>query len=350
MSSMQASDEKKESRPTGMTVGGFVARFGAVFGLAILVIILAILSPVFLKPDNLWNISRQATVNAMLAVGMLLAIITAGIDLSVGSVLALSMSVLATLAIKMHVNPFVAMAAALAVGLGMGMINGLLLTRLHLPHPFIATLGTMNIARGLALIITGASPISGFDRAGARVVLILGAGSLYTIPVAFLVVLIIYAIYHVLLSNTALGRHIYAVGGNTPAARLSGINVDKTLLIVYSLCGFMAGMGAWNAGRAHQLRLSHRGDGRGTGCHCRGHHRRRQFRRRDRHSLGNAHRRGVDRGLAQRSGAAQGADRVADRRDRPGHHRRGRMSMCSASEHGVRAGWALCEDLSGFRM
>ena len=104
MTSMQASDKKKESRPTGMTVGGFVARFGALFGLAILVIVLAILSPVFLKPDILWNIARQSTVNAMLAVGMLLAIITAGIDLSVGSVLALSMSVLATLAIKMHVE------------------------------------------------------------------------------------------------------------------------------------------------------------------------------------------------------------------------------------------------------
>jgi ribose transport system permease protein len=244
MTSKQAIDGKNESRSAGRTLGSFVARFGALFGLAILVIVLAILSPVFLKPDNLWNISRQATVNAMLAVGMLLAIVTAGIDLSVGSVLALSMSVLATLAIKMHVNPYLAMLAALAVGLGMGALNGLLLTRLHLPHPFIATLGTMNIARGLALIITGASPISGFDRAGAPQVLVFGAGSLGVIPVAFVVVIIVYVIYHILLSNTALGRHIYAVGGNTAAARLSGINVDRTLLIVYSLCGLMAGMGA----------------------------------------------------------------------------------------------------------
>jgi ribose transport system permease protein len=244
MTSKQATEGKTESLPVGATLGSFVARFGALFGLGILVIVLAILSPVFLKPDNLWNISRQATVNAMLAVGMLLAIVTAGIDLSVGSVLALSMSVLATLAIKMHVNPYLAMAAALAVGLGMGMINGLLLTRLHLPHPFIATLGTMNIARGLALIITGASPISGFDRAGAPQVLVFGAGTIGAIPVAFVVIIIVYGIYHIMLSNTALGRHIYAVGGNTSAARLSGINVDKTLLIVYSLCGLMAGMGA----------------------------------------------------------------------------------------------------------
>jgi ribose transport system permease protein len=244
MTSKLATGGKSESRPVGRTLGGFVARFGALFGLGILVIALSVLSPVFLKPDNLWNISRQATVNALLAVGMLLTIITAGIDLSVGSVLALSMSVLALLAIKMHVNPYLAMLAALAVGLAMGMINGLLLTRLHLPHPFIATLGTMNVARGLALIITGASPISGFDRAGAPQVLVFGAGSLGPIPVAFIVVVIVYGLYHVLLSNTALGRHIYAVGGNISAARLSGINVDRTLVIVYSLCGLMAGMGA----------------------------------------------------------------------------------------------------------
>jgi ribose transport system permease protein len=235
---------KKESRTFGMTLGAFVARFGALFGLVILIIVLSILSPVFLTEDNITNILRQATVNSLLAVGMLLTIITAGIDLSVGSVLALSMSVLATLAIKMHVNPYLAMLAALAVGLGMGAVNGLLLTRLHLPHPFIATLGTMNVARGLALIITGAAPISGFDRAGASQVLALGAGSLGIVPVSFVVVLVVYAVFHLLLSDTALGRHVYAVGGNTSAARLSGINVDRTLLIVYSLSGLMAGLGA----------------------------------------------------------------------------------------------------------
>ncbi len=227
-----------------MTLGAFVARFGAFFGLAILVIVLWILSPVFMTPDNIANILRQATVNALLAVGMLLTIITAGIDLSVGSILALSMSVLAMLAIKLGVNPILAMLVCLAIGLAVGALNGILLTRLHLPHPFIATLGTMNVARGLALIITGAAPISGFDRAGAPQVLVLGAGSLGVIPVAFLIVLVVYGVFHVLLSDTALGRHIYAVGGNTSAARLSGINVDRTLLVVYSLSGLMAGLAA----------------------------------------------------------------------------------------------------------
>jgi ribose transport system permease protein len=245
MTELQAAEgARRERRLFGMTLGGFIGRFGALFGLIFLVVVLSITSPVFLTVDNLSNIGRQGGVNALLSVGMLLAIITAGIDLSVGSILALSMSVLALMAIKWGVNPFLAMLACLAVGAGVGLTNGLLLTRLRLPHPFIATLGTMNVARGLALIITGASPISGFDRAGAPQVLWLGAGSIGPIPVVVVVVLVVYVFFHLLLSNTALGRHIYAIGGNTAAARLSGINVDRTLVIVYSLCGLMAGLGA----------------------------------------------------------------------------------------------------------
>ena len=245
MTEIQAAESaKRERRLFGMTLGGFIGRFGALFGLIILVVVLSATSPVFLTVDNLSNIGRQGGVNALLSVGMLLAIITAGIDLSVGSILALSMSVLALMAIEWGINPYLAMLACLAVGAGVGLTNGLLLTRLRLPHPFIATLGTMNVARGLALIITGASPISGFDRAGAPQVLWMGSGSIGPVPVVVLVVLVVYAIFHLLLSNTALGRHIYAIGGNTAAARLSGINVDRTLLIVYSLCGLMAGLGA----------------------------------------------------------------------------------------------------------
>lgn len=235
---------QKRNMFDGMSLGSFIARFGALFGLLILVIFLSITSNVFLTVDNLSNVARQATVNALLALGLLLAIITAGIDLSVGSVLAVSMCSLAILAIKWGINPFIAMLASVAIGAFIGMLNGLLLTKLHLPHPFIATLGTMNVARGLALIITDASPISGFDRAGAPQVLFLGAGSLGPVPVAFLVIIIAYIIFHIMLTNTSLGRHIFAVGGNTNAARLSGINVDKTLIWVYAISGLMAGLAA----------------------------------------------------------------------------------------------------------
>jgi ribose transport system permease protein len=219
-------------------------RFGALFGLLFLVIFLSITSDVFLGASNLSNIARQATVNAFLSIGLLMAIITAGIDLSVGSILALSMCSLAILAIKWGVNPYLSMLVCLLVGLFVGWINGILLTKLHLPHPFIATLGTMNIARGLALIITGASPISGFDRAGAPEVLVLGSGSVGPIPVAFIVVVLFYVLFHIILTRTPFGRHIYAVGGNISAARLSGINVSRTLVWVYSLSGLMSGMAA----------------------------------------------------------------------------------------------------------
>ena len=241
--SMNKTDDEKV-KIFGMTIGALIGKFGAFFGLLILVIFLSATSPVFFTGSNLSNVARQATVNAFLAIGLLLTIITAGIDLSVGSILALAMCSMAIFAIKMGVNPYLSMLACLFIGLFVGWVNGILLTKLRLPHPFISTLGTMNIARGLALIITGASPISGFDRAGAPEILVLGAGSVGPVPVAFIAVVIVYIIFHIILSNTSFGRHIYAVGGNTSAARLSGINVGKTLVTVYSLSGFMAGLAA----------------------------------------------------------------------------------------------------------
>ena len=228
----------------GMTFENLIARFGAMLGLIIIIVVLSIASPVFLSFENLVNISRQGTVNAFLAIGLLMAIITAGIDLSVGSILALSMSTLALMAIKWHVNPYISILIGLGIGALVGLVNGLLLTKLHLPHPFISTLGTMNIARGIALIITGASPISGFDKAGAPEVLLLGAGSIGPIPTALIVVVIIYIFFNILLKNSSFGRHIYAVGGNISAARLSGINVERTLVVVYTLSGLMAGLAA----------------------------------------------------------------------------------------------------------
>lgn len=235
---------KPQVRIFGMTIAGLLGRFGALIGLLVLMIFLTVTSDVFMTGSNMQNIARQATVNAFLAIGLLLAIITGGIDLSVGSILAVAMCSMAILAVKMGVNPYLSMIICLMVGVLIGWVNGILLTKLHLPHPFIATLGTMNIARGLALIMTGASPISGFDRAGAPQILYLGAGSVGPIPVAFIAVVIVYIIFHIILTHTSLGRHIYAVGGNTAAARLSGINVDKTLVIVYSLSGLMAGLAA----------------------------------------------------------------------------------------------------------
>lgn len=212
---------------------------GALLGLILLCVVLSVLSPHFLTVRNLMNIARQSAVNSLISVGMLLAILTAGIDLSVGSILALATTSMGILVVNFGLNPFLGMLVCLGIGALLGAINGLMLTKLHLPHPFIATLGMMNIARGLALIITDATPVSGFPKS----IQFLGAAFIGPVPVSFILVLVVFSLFHIFLNRTAIGRYIYAVGGNIEAARLSGINVDRILTIVYTLSGLMAALG-----------------------------------------------------------------------------------------------------------
>ena len=214
-------------------------RFGPLFGLLILCGALGVMSDHFLTFDNLINVFRQSAVNALVSLGQLAVIITAGIDLSVGSILGLS-CVLAAQMLKAGVPSAVALAAALAIGAALGSINGLLLTKLKLPHPFIPTLGMMNVARGLALVISGGFPISELP-SGFR---FWGAGSLLWIPAPVIVVVACYVIFHVFLTRTTVGRDIYAIGGNPQAAMLSGVPVDRRLILVYLLSGLMAGAAA----------------------------------------------------------------------------------------------------------
>jgi ribose transport system permease protein len=211
-------------------------RFGPLLGLVILCAVLGVLSRNFLTFDNLINVFRQSAVNALVSLGQLLVIITAGIDLSVGSILGLS-CVLAALMLKAGVPPAVAVVAALAIGAALGSVNGLLLTKLRLPHPFIPTLGMMNVARGLALVISGGFPISELP-SGFR---FWGAGSLLWIPAPVVLVIVFYALFHVFLTRTTAGRDVYAIGGNPQAAMLSGVPVDARLILVYALSGLMAG-------------------------------------------------------------------------------------------------------------
>jgi|SRR5690625_800228 len=217
----------------------FVSKFGALFGLILLSIILAILSPSFLKVDNLMNIARQSSINALLSIGMLLPILTAGIDLSVGSILAISIVLTGVVSVTWGMSPIIGIIVCLLVGALAGLVNGLLLTKLRLPHPFISTLGTMNVFRGLALIITGASPIFGF----AYIINFTGQADIGFIPVSFILVIVVCIIFHIFLTRTATGRYIYAIGGNKEAARLSGIPVDRVLIKVYTISGLMAGLG-----------------------------------------------------------------------------------------------------------
>ncbi len=215
------------------------SQFGSLLGLIILCIALAFASEDFFTLTNIMNIARQSAINSLISVGMLLAILTAGIDLSVGSILALSTCLMGVAIIKWQMNPFLAMGLCIATGAGLGFLNGIMLTKLRLPHPFISTLGTKNIARGLALILTAASPLSGFPKS----VQYLGAAFIGPIPVSFILVILVFIGFWIFLNRSAQGRYIYAVGGNPEAAKLSGINVDKTLILVYVLCGTMAAVG-----------------------------------------------------------------------------------------------------------
>ena len=213
-------------------------QFGTLAGLIALSIVLWILTPHFLTISNLLNIAQQTTIVAIIAVGMTFVIITAGIDLSVGSVLAFAGVVMASL-LQKGVPLVIALLAGLGAGLFCGLLNGLLITIGKLP-PFIATLGMMSIARGAALVYTGGRPISGFSE-GFRW---LAVGEVFHISVPIIIMIAVYLIAHFVLTKTKLGRYTYAIGGNEEAAILSGVNVRFYKTLVYGLCGMLSGLAA----------------------------------------------------------------------------------------------------------
>ena len=223
-------------------------RYGILLVILVIGIALYALQPdVFLTWRNITNIFRQTAVNSMLAIGMFLAILTAGIDLSVGSVLALGMMSLAVANAAGWPWPVVLLLGPV-VGLAAGFVNGVGITKLRMPHPFIMTLGMLFAARGLANLISGGVPYTGLPAP----VSFLGSAQLHlgswgetrlNLPVALLVTVVVYVAFWVFLEHSVLGRRIYAIGGNPQAARVTGIKVDRVLIVVYSICGFMAGLG-----------------------------------------------------------------------------------------------------------
>jgi ribose/xylose/arabinose/galactoside ABC-type transport system permease subunit len=207
-------------------------QLGTLAGLLVLVTVLAILSPHFLTPGNLLTVLEQTAINAIIAVGMTFVIISAGIDLAVGSVLALSGIVLGLL-LQAGVPVPVALLLTLAAGGLCGSVNGLLVSFGRLP-PFIATLGMMSMARGAALLLTQGRPVSGFDGSFRA----LATGQVLHLPAPTLIMLAVYALAHFLLTRTRFGLYTYAMGGNEQATHLAGINVSfhKTAIYVLSGC------------------------------------------------------------------------------------------------------------------
>lgn len=213
----------------------FIGKLGPLLGLVILSVVLTFLSDRFLTVDNLLNVTRQVSINAIISVGMTLVILTGGIDLSVGSILAFSGSITAGLLAGGQALSL-AVVLGLIVGAGLGFVNGILITRADIP-PFIATLGTMTAARGFTLVYTDGRPITGMD----EVFRFLGGGYIASVPVPVIIMAVIFIAAYIMLTQTKFGRYIYAIGGNEEAARLSGINTKKVLTAVYTLGGLLAG-------------------------------------------------------------------------------------------------------------
>lgn len=209
-------------------------RFGLMLSFIMLCAVLSLLSDRFLTLSNIANILRQSTINGIIAVGMTFVILTAGIDLSVGAILALSTIVTADLLLK-GVMPPLAVLAGLGLGAGMGLINGLLITKLRVP-PFIATLGMMTVARGLSLTYTQGRPITGFPDSFR----LIGTGSLGPVLMPIVIAGVTFILGYLLLTRTKAGQYIFALGNNPIAARYAGINNDRYITFVYSIAGLLS--------------------------------------------------------------------------------------------------------------
>lgn len=214
----------------------FFQRFGLVMTFLVLALALSLLSDRFLRISNLVNVLRQASINGIVSIGMTLVILTGGIDLSVGSVLALSVIIGASW-MKQGAPVPLAVGGALAIGAGLGAINGLIITRGKIP-PFIATLGMLTVARGFTLIYTQGQPVSSLPQS----FLFMGAGSLGPIPMPIVIFAITFIAGYVLLTRTRLGQSIYILGDNPAAARLAGIPTDRVTVTVYTLSGLCAAL------------------------------------------------------------------------------------------------------------
>lgn len=212
-------------------------RYGIYFILLVLIIVLSILAPgSFLTLSNLVNVLRQCSVYAILAFGMTYIFIGDSLDLSVGNTLNLCSCVVAMLIVNQGMNMWLAVLITLLVGILVGACNAFVVTKLKV-NPFLGTLGTMYIIKGVSLFITHENPITGLPD-GFKI--FGGNPEWLPVPPQFLIALILFVILYIVLRHTKLGRHVYAVGSNSEAARLSGINVTKIKFFIFMLSGFCA--------------------------------------------------------------------------------------------------------------
>src|ERR1700732_1766504 len=258
---------KAEKRPqTSHQISRVFSKYGIFLIFAVLVLAASMLSPAFLSSTNLINIVRQMSVVGLIALGVTGVIVSAGIDLSSGSVVGLTAVVAASLAQDpalstpfypgLHVPLIVPVLAACAVGALVGLINGSLVAKTRIP-PFIATLGTFTAIRGVALLYTGGRPISDLTDAYNFI----GQGDVFGLPVPIIIVVFMAVVTHILYAHTKFGKYIYAIGGNEQAARVSGIDASKYKMLIYVYAGFLAGL----AGLGVSFRIGSGEPGLGVG-------------------------------------------------------------------------------------
>ncbi len=208
---------------------------GLAMAILALCVILALLTPNFLTEGNIFVLSRQISLLAIIAVGMSFVILTGGIDLSVGSVTALVSVVVGYVTVSLGLPFVIGILAGVATGVGVGLVNGLLTVKTGV-HSFVITLGMLGIARGMALGTTGGSTTGGFSSG----FLVIGQGSLLGIPIPVIILVVLAVAAHIVLGRTTLGRHVYFVGSNEEAAKLSGIKVQRIKVLVFVVASTLA--------------------------------------------------------------------------------------------------------------
>ncbi len=215
-----------------------LARYGIVVAFFVLCALLSFANEYFLTWGNWANVLRQTSINGILAIGMTYVILSGGIDLSVGSMLALCGMVAGSLVTGVGARPpMVAILAGIATGIVLGAVNGLLVARLSVP-PFVATLGMLSVARGLTFIYSDGMPIPNLS-AGFRFI---GQGDLFGVPMPIILLLAVFSVFYFVLAYTTYGRYVYAVGGSEKSAKTSGISTRAITFSVYVICGGLAGL------------------------------------------------------------------------------------------------------------
>lgn len=235
---MDISSRVQSSTSKNVNIKELLVKYKSLLGLVLLIAVVSILNPSFLSPKNIMNILRQTSVNAVIAAGMTFVILTGGIDLSVGSILGISGAVCASILVSGQ-NVVIAVLAALVVGAVVGFLNGFIISKGKL-QPFIATLATMTVLKGLTLVYTNGNPITLGSNELAMSFGKIGGGTILGIPTPAMIMILVFMVCYYILHNTKMGRYTYALGSNEEATKLSGLNTDKIKIWVYTISGILA--------------------------------------------------------------------------------------------------------------